>query len=151
MFPSRTRSIVVHVTRDLLTVLLEHADDRAPDDVSVQLSATPADEFAVDLQATAGIEPETPVLTHFTLPDVGGSISAVFGVELGTPAGSGHARFVSHPDGDPTLSEVDDLAAVVLVATPPWTLTDVVAYDRAGDELDMTIVDAEPPEESIPE
>lgn len=138
---------MIHVTRDLLTVLLEHAADREPSTVSLQLSATPAREFAADLE----LAPDTPVLTHFTLPDAGGSVNAVFGVDLGTPAGRGHARFLSHPDGSAELTTADDLASVVLVSVPPWTADDVVAYDRAGARIELSIVDAAPPEESLPE
>ncbi|MGZ0747156.1 hypothetical protein [Haloparvum sp. AD34] len=138
---------MVHVTRDLLTVLLDHAAEREPSTVSIQLTATPAGEF----ESALDLDPETPVLTHFTLPDVGGSVNAVFGVDLGTPAGRGRARFVSHPDGSPELTKTDDLAGVVLVAIPPWEPSDVVAYDRAGTRIDLAIVDAAPPEETVPE
>lgn len=138
---------MIHVTRDLLTVLLDHAEERDPNPVNVQLSATPAGEFDADLD----LDPETPVFTHFTLEDVGGSVSAVFGVDLGTPAGSGRARFLSHPDGSLGLSKTDDLAAVVIVAVPPYDDDHVAAFDRAGEGIEMTVVDAEPPEESVPE
>jgi len=147
VYPEAPTGVVVYVTRDLLTVLLDHAAAREPTAVSVQLTATPAGEFDADL----GLAPETPVVTHFTLPEVGGSVNEVFGVELGTPAGTGRARFVSHPDGDPELTKADDLAGIVLVAVPPWDHDDVVAYDRAGARLDRTVVDASPPEESVPE
>jgi len=138
---------VVHVTRDLLTVLLDHAAEREPSAVSLQLSTTSAGEFETDL----AMDPATPVVTHFTLPAVGGSVNEVFGVDLGTPAGRGRARFVSHPDGSPELTKADDLAGVVLVAIPPWEPSEVVAYDRAGSRLELTVVDAAPPEETIPE
>ncbi|MFB6234884.1 MAG: hypothetical protein ABEH81_00540 [Halopenitus sp.] len=138
---------MVHVTRDLLTVLLDHAAEREPSAVSIQLSATPAGEFETDLE----LDSERPVLTHFTLPDVGGSVNAVFGVDLGTPAGRGRARFVSHPDGSPELTKADDLAGVVLVAIPPWEPADVVAYDRAGTRIGFSVVDAAPPEETVPD
>lgn len=138
---------MVHVTRDLVSVLLDRAAEREPSTVSIQLTATPAGEFETALD----LDPDMPVLTHFTLPEVGGSVNAVFGVDLGTPAGHGRARFVSHPDGSPELTKADDLAGVVLVAVPPWEPTDVVAYDRAGSRIDLSIVDAAPPEETVPE
>ncbi|WP_418281308.1 hypothetical protein [Halorubrum sp. DTA98] len=138
---------MIHVTRDLLTVLLDHADERDPLSANLQLSATPAAEF--DTQT--GLDPETPVLTHFTLADVGGSVNAVFGVDLGTPAGRGRARFLSHPDGALELSKTDDLAAVVLVAVPPYDDDHVAAFDRAGEPVELGIIDAVPPEESVPE
>lgn len=145
--PRHVPTCVIHVTRDLLTVLLEHADERDPMAVNLQLSATPAGEFDTDLD----VDPSTPVLTHFTLADVGGSVNAVFGVDLGTPAGRGRARFISHPDGRLELSKTDDLAAVVLVTIPPYDDEHVAAFDRAGDPVELAIVDAAPPEESVPE
>ncbi len=138
---------MIHVTRDLLTVLLEHAAETDPSAANLQLSATPAAEFDADL----GLDPETPVLTHFTLADVGGSVNAVFGVDLGTPAGRGRARFLSHPDGRLGVTKADDLAAVVLVAVPPYDDDHVAAFDRAGDGIELVVLDAVPPEESIPE
>ncbi|MES3162142.1 MAG: hypothetical protein PPP55_11330 [Halorubrum sp.] len=138
---------MIHVTRDLLTVLLDHAADRDPVAVNLQLSATRAGEFDDDL----GIDPETPVLTHFTLADVGGSVNAVFGVDLGTPAGRGRARFLSHPNGRLGLSKTDDLAAIVVVTVPPYDDDHVAAFDRAGDGVELVVLDAIPPEESVPE
>ncbi len=138
---------MIHVTRDLLTVLLDHAAERDPAAVNLQLSATRAESFEDD----TGLDPRTPVLTHFTLADVGGSVNAVFGVDLGTPAGRGRARFLSHPAGELELSKTDDLAAVVLVAVPPYDDEHVAAFDRAGDPIEIGIVDAVPPEESVPD
>jgi hypothetical protein len=138
---------VIHVTRDLLTVLLDHAAERDPAAVNLQLSATQAGEFDADL----GVDPQTPVLTHFTLADVGGSVNAVFGVDLGTPAGRGRARFLSHPTGRLELSKTDDLAAVVIVTVPPYDDDTVAAFDRAGDGIELVVIDAVPPEESVPE
>ena len=138
---------MIHVTRGLLTVLLARAEDEDPDGVGIRLSATPAAEFEADL----GLDPETPVLTHFTLPSVGSSVNSVFGVDLGTPAGRGGARFLSHPDGFLGVSRTDDLAAVVLVAVPPYDDDAVAAFDRSGDGLSLAVVDAAPPTESVPE
>ena len=138
---------MIYVTRDLLTVLLEFAAEQDPTAVTLRLSATSAAEFEAEL----GLDPETPVLTHFTLADVGGSVNAVFGVELGTPAGQGHARFLSHPTGRLKLSKTDDLAAVVLVAVPPYDDDHVAAFDRTGDGFELVVLDAAPPEESVPE
>jgi hypothetical protein len=138
---------VIHVTRDLLTVLLDRAAERDPDATSLRLSATRAGEFDED----TGLDPATPVLTHFTPAGVGGSVNAVFGVDIGTPVGRGGARFVSHPDGFLGVSKTDDLAAVVLVAVPPYDDDAVAAFDRAGDGIELAVLDAAPPEESIPE
>ncbi|VTT87976.1 hypothetical protein DM2_1310 [Halorubrum sp. DM2] len=138
---------MIYVTRDLLTVLRERAASEDPDEVNLRLSATPAGEFETDL----GLDPETPVVTHFTLPSVGGSVSSVFGVDLGTPAGEGGARFLSHPDGFLGVSRTDDLAGVVLVAVPPYDEESIAAFDRSGDGVELAVVDAAPPTESVPE
>ena len=138
---------MIYVTRDLLTVLRERAASEDPDEVNVRLSATPAGEFEDDL----GLNPATPVVTHFTFPSVGGSVSSVFGVDLGTPAGEGGARFVSHPDGFLGVSRTDDLAGVVVVAVPPYDEDSVAAFDRSGDGVELAVVDAEPPTETVPE
>ena len=138
---------MIYVTRDLLTVLRERAESEDPDEANLRLSATPAGEFETDL----GLDPETPVVTHFTLPSVGSSVSSVFGVDLGTPAGEGGARFVSHPDGFLGISRTDDLAGVVIVAVPPYDDDSVAAFDRSGDGVELAVVDAEPPIESVPE
>lgn len=136
---------MVYVTRALLDVLLDRAEGAEPERVNVVLSATPAGEFDADL----GLDPETPVLTHLYLPEAGGSVAAVFGVDLGRPAGRGRARFISHPQGPLDLTRRDDLATAVLVAVPPWDGESLAAFDRSGTELDLTVLDAEPPQESL--
>jgi len=74
-------------------------------------------------------------------------VNAVFGVDIGTPAGRGGARFISHPNGFLGVSKRDDLAAVVLVAVPPYDDDAVAAFDRAGNGSSWRS-DAAPPEES---
>lgn len=138
---------MIHITRGLLTVLLDRAAEVDPEETTLRLSATRAGEFTEQ----TGLDPEIPVLTHFTITGVGGSVNAVFGVDLGTPAGHGGARFVSHPDGFLGVSKTDDLAGVVLVATPPYDEEAVAAFDRTGDGIELAVVDAAPPEESVPE
>ena len=138
---------MIHITRDLLTVLLDHAAERDPDETNLRLSATRAGEFEDD----TGLDPATPVLTHFTPSGVGGSVNAVFGVDIGTPAGRGGARFLSHPNGFLGVSKTDDLAAVLLVCVPPYDDDSVAAFDRAGDGIELAVLDAAPPEESLPE
>nr|WP_282594657.1 hypothetical protein [Halomarina salina] len=115
------------------------ADDRDPQGVTVGLTVTTAADLDTDL------DPETPVFTHFYHPDAGGSVQAVFGMDLASPRTQG--RFVSHPDGDDRLRKRDDLHEVVFVAVPPWDA--VVAYDRSGSELPVQVVDAVPPSESV--
>jgi hypothetical protein len=132
---------VVYITRGLLTALLEYAADRDPGSVTVALATTPAEEFDADLP------PGTPVFTDMYLPDTGGSVTAVFGMDLSTPDSDG--RFISHPEGHLELTTTDDLHRVVLVAVPPYDEESVAAFDRSGEEQPLDIVDAEPPEGQV--
>ncbi|QZX99885.1 hypothetical protein [Halobaculum rubrum] len=141
---SRTDPAPVHVTADLLALLCERAADADPEAENVVLDATAAGEL---VDAPADLDPSTPVLTHFYFPSAGGSVSAVFGMDLGRPAG--RARFLSHPSGDRRLTEEDDLAATVLVAVPPYDSGNVTAYDRRGRRRELVVVDAHPPEERV--
>ncbi len=136
---------MVYVTRGLVDVLLDLAEDAEPERTNVVLATTPAGEFEADL----GVDPETPILTHFYLPDAGQAVNAIFGVDLATPAGRGRARFVSHPQGKLEVTKSDDLAGVVLVAVPPWEDRSLAAFDRSGTRLELSILDAEPPQESF--
>jgi hypothetical protein len=126
-------------------MLLDRAAEAEPSRVNAVLDATPAGAFETDL----GLDPETPILSHVYLPTAGRAVSDVFGVDLGTPAGRGRARFLTHPQGPPELTRRDDLASVVLLAIPPWE--DLIAFDRRGRPLSLTVVDAEPPAETVPE
>jgi hypothetical protein len=135
----------VHATRGLVDLLLERAAATEPAQMNVVLDATPAGDFAADLD----LDPTAPVLSHVYLPTAGRAVSDVFGVDLGTPAGRGRARFLTHPQGPAELTRRDDLAGVVLLAVPPWER--ITAFDRRGRELSLAVVDAEPPVESLPE
>jgi hypothetical protein len=132
----------LYVTRGLVETLLRLASDREPDGTTIPLAVTEAG----DLPET-GLDPETPVFTHFYMPEAGGSVNAVFGVDLGMPVGQTQGRFVSHPQGDLRLSKRDDLHEVVFVAVPPWDRESLAAFDRHGRKQELTVVDAEPPEE----
>jgi hypothetical protein len=135
----------LYVTSDLLDVLLDMSEKAEPDALSVVLTPTPASAFDPDI----GLDADTPVLTHFYLPDAGQSVTAVFGLDLSTPAGRGRARFHAHPQGPREPTKRDDFAAAVIVAVPPWDRTAVRAYDRSGEQLALETVDAEPPEETL--
>ncbi len=139
----------VFVTAGLLEVLIEFAADRDPQQANVPLAATPAGELAGDDARLSAIDPDAPVITHFYLPDAGGSVSSVFGMDLGTPSGGAQARFVSHPTGPLEVTKKDDLAGVMLVAVPPWERDTVAAFNRRGVKLDLVVLDAEPPVETI--
>ena len=128
---------MVYITRGLLTALLEVAADRDPESVTVALAVTPAAELEVDLPEGAS------VFTDMYLPDTGGSVAAVFGMDLSTPGAAG--RFVSHPGGALALTKADDLHEVVFVAVPPYEDDCVAAFDRSGREVRFETVDAEPP------
>ena len=141
--------MTVYATEGLLDVLIEFAVDREPQQANVPLATTPAGELAGVDTTLESLDPETPVLTHFYMPDAAGSVNAVFGVDLGTPAGGAQARFVSHPSGPTGITKRDDLAGVVLVAVPPWDSDTVQAYNRSGLRLEFQQLAAEPPVESI--
>jgi hypothetical protein len=121
------------------------ADERAPDSTTISLAITKAAEIP-----EADLDPETPIFTHFYLPNAGGSVNAVFGVDLGTPVGQTQGRFVSHPRGDLRLSKRDDFHEVIFIAVPPWNDDDIAVFDRTAEEQELTILDVEPPEETTP-
>lgn len=128
---------MVYITRGLLTALLELAADRDPSEVTVALAVTPAAEFDAELPA------DESVFTDMYLPDTGGSVTAVFGMDLSTPGAAG--RFISHPDGVLTLTKADDLHEVVFISVPPYDEDCVAAFDRSGNEYELEIVDTAPP------
>lgn len=138
---------MIHITRGLVDGLLALSADRDPESVSAVLASTPAGEFA---DATS-VDSSTPVLTHFYFPEASGSVTAVFGVDLGTPAGSGRARFVSHPQGPLAATREDTFAAAVMIAIPPWDIDACAAFDRDNQKLSVNIIDADPPEETLAE
>jgi len=129
----------VYITAGLLQYLREYARDAEPTSVTLSLSVTAAGDLP-----DADLPDERPVFTHFYMPEAGGSVNAVFGMDLGTPHAQTQGRFVSHPDGSLDVFETDDLHAVVIVAVPPWGTEDVAAFDRRGRRKDLRIVDAEP-------
>lgn len=137
----------VHATSALIELLLDRAAESEPSRENVVLDATPAAEFDDDL----GVPGSTPILSHVYLPAAGRAVSDVFGVDLGTPAGRGRARFLSHPQGPAELTRQDDLAGVVLLAVPPWDPARITAFDRRSRRLPLTLVDVEPPAESLPD
>lgn len=154
----------IYITRPLLTVLLEIAGDAAPNSANVYLVNSAAGDLeplsALDREPPAEgqsarsvplqeLAPDTPVFSDFYFPDVGNSLDFVFGVDLGTPAGQSHGRFLSHPDGLPELSVRDDLHATVLVAVPPWEPANVDAYDRDSTPRDLGIVAAGTPDKDF--
>lgn len=134
----------VYVTEGLLDVLLEQAAQRDPEPVTISLSVTPAGEFQ-DLDLPGDI----PVFTHLYLPSAGGSVTAVFGVDLGTPPGQTQGRFVSHPDGRLEPIQTDDFHAVVFVAVPPWDRESIAIFDRNSSRRPLQVLAAEPPEEVL--
>lgn len=135
---------MVYVTRGLVETLLRMAREAEPNDVTISLAVTKAKELP-----EADLDPKTPVFTDFYLPSAGSSVNAVFGMDLGTPAGQTHGRFVSHPDGYMGVSKLDDLHEVIFVAIPPWDTDSFGAFDRSGRPVEVDILDVEPPEESL--
>lgn len=128
---------VVYITRGLLTALLELAAERDPSSVTVALAVTPAEELDAELPT------DSSVFTDMYLPNTGGSVTAVFGMDLSTPSAAG--RFISHPDGSLTLTKADDLHEVAFVAVPPYEDDCVAAFDRAGRDHPFEVIDAAPP------
>jgi hypothetical protein len=144
--PQAASGGVVYITRGLLKVLLDFAREADPEELTASLAVTKAGDLE---GATVG--PETPVFTDFYMPESSGSINAVFGVDLGTPAGQTQGRFVSHPRGEQGVSRTDDLHEVVFVAVPPWEPGDVRAFDRSGNRRDLTVLDVDPAPGSLAE
>jgi hypothetical protein len=120
------------------------ARDAEPDTVSIPVAITRAGKLS-----DANLDPDIPVFTHFYMPSAGGSVNAVFGVDLGTPVGQTQGRFVSHPDGVMAVRKEDDLHERVFVAVPPWDLDAVSVFDRRGRAQELTLLDIDPPEERL--
>ncbi len=136
---------MLYATAGLLKALLDIAKARDPSGVTVAVTTRPARELAGDDVADGEtLAPDEPVFTDFYLPDAGSSVRAVFGMDLGTPSAKG--RFVSHPTGPLGLTREDDLHEVVFVAVPPYDRDSVRPFDRNGRRLEMTVLDAAPPE-----
>lgn len=130
----------MYATQGLVEALLGFAAEREPESVTIQLAVTPAGELETDL------DPDTPVFTDFYLPEAGRSVTAVFGMDLSTPAGQTPGLFVSHPDGNLGITKRDDLKEVVFVAVPPWEPSSLAAFDRAGRKQELTLLDVDGPD-----
>ncbi|WP_338728735.1 hypothetical protein [Haladaptatus sp. DJG-WS-42] len=137
---------MVYATRGLLTVLRDYAKGAAPEPVVFVLATTPAESFTDHLDLPA----ETPVFSHFYLADSGTSVSAVFGVDLNSPAKQSQGRFISAPDGFSDSPTGRERSETVFIATPPWNEAAIRVYDATGTVQPLTIVDAEPPEDPLP-
>lgn len=129
----------VYATTGLLAYLGEYAEENHPDPVNLSLAVTEAGE--IDGTEVPG---ETPVFTHFYMPQAGNSVNFVFGVDLGRPAGQTQGRFVSHPEGTMGVFESDDLAEVVFVGVPPYDEASIAVFDRTGEEIPLEVLDVEP-------
>ncbi len=142
---------MIYATSGLVDSLLRQAEDRDPDGVTIALAATAAGDLydgPIPAAVDDDLEATTPVFTHFYMPNAAASVSAVFGVDLGTPAGQTEARFVSHPRGRLRLEQTDDFHALVFVAVPPWDRDTIAVFDRQGSRQPLTLLDVEPPEET---
>lgn len=135
---------MIYATRGLVDTLLRMASEADPDDVTISVAVTDAGDLSEN-----ELDPNAPVFTHFYLPSAGNSVSAVFGFDLGTPVAQSNGRFVSHPTGRLDVTKEDDLHEVIFVATPPWDDESFAAFDRRGIERELSIIDAEPPEEVL--
>lgn len=136
----------VYITQSLLETLQQFATHSKPDSLSIGLAVTPARRLT-----GAGEIPESmPVFTHLYLPHRPNSVSSVFGIDLHTPPGRTHGRFVTHPFSELRLTKRDDLHEIVFVAVPPWDEDSIAAFDRAGRRHPLCVIDAIPPEEPLP-
>jgi hypothetical protein len=140
---------VVYITRGLVDVLLDLAADADPQSLTAGLAVSRADELEGPDAGT--LPPETQVFTDFYLPDAGQSVMAVFGMDLSMPHGQTQGRFVTHPTGELSVSRRDDLHEAVFVAVPPWDRESIGVFDRSGRRMELTVVDAHPPEEPFAE
>lgn len=131
---------MLYATSGLVDALLDIAAERDPTGVTVALTTRPAGE----LEGAAELAADQPVFTDFYLPETGGSVRAVFGMDLGTPSARG--RFVSHPTGPLELTREDDLHEVVFVAVPPYDRESLRAFGRSGGRFELSVLDAAPPE-----
>lgn len=136
---------VVYATRGLIEALLGFARERDPDPVTITLAVTSA--ATLD---EADLTSEASVFTHFYLPDAGASVRAVFGIDLGTPAGQTPGVFVSHPDGTSEPERTDVFREVVFIAIPPWDVDSVTAFGRDGRRREVVLLDIDLPSESPP-
>lgn len=140
---------MIYLTRGLSETLLRLASEREPESVTVPLAVTRAGDLPASSDPTdPDLAPDAPVFTHFYLPRDRDSVTAVFGVDLGTPVGQTQGLFVSHPLGELAVTKRDDLHEVVLVAVPPWEEASMAAFDRKGRRRRLSIVAVEPPEET---
>jgi hypothetical protein len=135
---------VLYVTRGLVDTILGFAAESDPDRVTVPLAVTRARDLpGVDLPD------ETPVFTHFYMPSEGDAVNAVFGMQLGIPSGETPGIFVSHPVQQLRLTREDEFREAIFIAVPPWEEDSLAAFERNGDKQEYTILDIEPPEESL--
>lgn len=137
---------MLYLTQGLLETLLRFARERDPDATTVPLAVTKAADIP-----EADLPDETKVFTHFYMPDEGNAVNAVFGVELGIPAGQTPGVFISHPRGHLEVTKEDEMREIIFVAVPPWEESDVRAFGRDGQVREFTVLDVEPPEEHLQE
>jgi hypothetical protein len=135
---------VIYITRGLVETLLRLGSEADPDSTTVPLAVTRAETLP-----DTGLDPDQRVFTHFYFPNEDGAVNAVFGVDLGTPAGQTPGIFVSHPQGDLRVTKRDELREFVFVAVPPWDEDSFEAFDRGGTARAYTVLDVDPPEEAI--
>lgn len=135
---------MLYITRGLLETLLRFADQKDPDSTTVPLAVTKADDIP-----EADLPEETSVFTHFYLPNEGDALNAVFGMDLVIPAGQTPGVFVTHPDGNLGVTKHDELREVIFVAVPPYDEASFKAFGRNGRPKEFTVLDVEPPEETL--
>lgn len=137
----------VYITWSLFETLQQFASRSESESLSIGLAVTPARQ----LTGAEGIPDATPVFTHLYLPHRPNSVSTVFGIDLHTPPGRTHGKFVTHPFSELRLTKRDDLHEIVFVAVPPWDEDSIAAFDRVGRRHPIRVIDAVPSDEPLPE
>jgi hypothetical protein len=134
---------VIYLTRGLLDTLLRLAEEAEPESTTIPLAVTRASELP-----ETDLDDETPVFTHFYMPNTGDAVNEVFGVDLRIPSGQTPGIFVSHPIQELKVTKRDDFREVIFIAVPPWDEESFAVFNRGGEKQDHSVLDIEPPEES---
>lgn len=130
---------MVYITGGLLDVLLSRAAEADPQSETIQLALVDADQLGIE-----EVDDDAEVFGEFYLPETGNSIEAVFGMNVSVPPGQTPGIFISHPNGELSVTTTDELAERIFIAIPPWERSSVSVFDRRGRERQLKILEAYP-------
>lgn len=133
----------VYITTALLEALLDFASRKEPSKITVPLSVS--ESHTLNGMEAEALDSGTPVFTDLYLPAEQQSTTSVFGVDVSTPPRQTHGLFISHPQGELTVTAEDDLHEIMIVAVPPWKQANTRAFDRQGQRRPLEPIDAVPP------